>query len=316
MKAQPMFRVTIVSTLLAIAPSDAVLAQVPLVHHVFLRGPIQLEHSRIVERAFQVANRDGAAAVVLELDVTRGSAQAAQLIVQDIEQAVVPTVAWVNRAWGPGAMIALATDTTLVTHSSSIGADPTGSSELAELPEVARRALEAELRRLVERRGADPRIGHAMLDPAVAIDGLVEAGELLTLGGDEAIELGLAAAAVSDLASVLAMIQLEGADVVTVGSGHTGVTVTVTNRNSRDIRVFLVRSTNRYRLGTVTSLNERQFDISEELLVAGSTISLRVEVIGSSASVSTEQIRVEPGLVIEWVIETSLSRSNYFFWIR
>ena len=63
-------------------------------------------------------------------------------------------------------------------------------------------------------------------------------------------------------------------------------------------------------------MNERQFAISEDLLVSGSTISLRVEVIGSSASVSTEQIRVEPGLVVEWVIETSLSRSNYFVWIR
>jgi hypothetical protein len=306
----------IVPTLLLIALSDAPLAQAPLVHHVSLRGQIQLEHSQIVERAFQVATRDGAAAVVLELDVTRGSAQAAQLIVQDIEQAVIPTVAWVNRAWGPGAMIALATDTTLVTHSSSIGADPTGSRELAALPEVARRALGSELHRLVERRGADPRIGDAMVDPAVAIDGLVEAGELLTLEGDEAIKLGLAAAEVSNLDSVLAMIRLEGADVVPVGVGHTGVTVTVTNRNSRDIRVFLVRSTNRYRLGTVTSLNEQQFDITEELLVAGSTISMRVEIIGSSEGVSTEQIRVEPGLVIEWVIETSLSRSNYFVWIR
>jgi len=311
-----MHRMIIVSTFMAITSSHAALAQAPLVRRVSLRGQIQLEDSRIVERAFHVANRDGAVAVVLELDVTGGSAQAAQLIVQEIEQAVVPTVAWVNRAWGPGAMIALATDTTLVTPSSSIGADPTGSTELAELPQVALRELVSDLRRLVERRSADPLLGEAMVNPAVAVDGLVESGELLTLRGDQAIELGLATAEVSYFEGVLERIQLTDAEVMSVGADYTGTTVKVTNRNSRDIRVFLVRSTNRYRLGTVTSLNERQFSLPEKLLVAGSTIRVRVEIIGSSESVSTDPIRVEAGLVIEWVIETSLSRSNYFVWIR
>jgi membrane-bound ClpP family serine protease len=302
--------------LLALMSPQIAPAQTPLVHRVSLRGQIQLEHTRIVQRAFEVADRDGAVAVVFELDVFGGSGQAAQLIVRAIERATVPTFAWVRRAWGPAAMIALATDSTLVAHASSIGADPRGSLELAELPEVARRALGSELHRLVERRGADPIIGDAMVDPAIVIDGLVAAGELLTLDGDDAIELGLAAAEVENLEGVLALIKLEAAEVVSVSAGHTGTTVKVTNRNSRDIRVFLVRSSNQYRLGTVTSMNERQFDIPEDRLVAGSTISMRVEVIGSSQSVSTEQIRVEAGLVVEWVIETTLSHSNYFVWIR
>ncbi len=311
-----MHRIAVVSALLAMILVDAAAAQPPLVHHVSLRGQIQLEHSRIVERAFNVAGRDGAAAVVLELDVTGGSAQAAQLIVQHVERAAVPNVAWVNRAWGAGAMIALATDTTLVTPSSSIGANPTGSTESATLSEPAMRALVSDLRRLVRRRGADPNLGEAMLNPAFAINGLVKSGELLTLTGDQAIELGLATAEVSDLDGVLQRIQLDDAEVVPLGAGYTGTTVKVTNRNSRDIRIFLVRSTNRYRLGTVTSLNERQFTVPENLLVGGSTIRMQVEIIGSSESVSTDPIRVEPGLVIEWVIETSLSRSNYFVWIR
>ena len=311
-----MHRTIILLTLLALTSSAASLAQAPLVYRVSLSGQVQLEHSRIVERALSIADRDGAVAVILELDVTGGPGQAAQLIVRNIEQATVPTVAWVTRAWSTGAMIGLATDTTLVTPSSSIGADPTGAGAVAELPEVALRAMGAELSRLVERRGADPILGEAMVNPNIAIDGLVESGELLTLDGDQAIELGLAVGEVRDFDGVLARIQLEDADVVPVGAGHTGVTLTVTNRNSRDIRVFLVRSSNRYRLGTVTSLNEQQFDLPDQLLVSGSRISLQVEIIGSSESVSTEQIRVEPGLVIEWVIETSLSRSNYFVWIR
>jgi membrane-bound ClpP family serine protease len=311
-----MHRMTVVSALLAIILADAADAQRPLVHHVSLRGQIQLEHSRIVERAFNVADRDGAAAVVLELDVAGGSAQAAQLIVQHVERALVPSVAWVKRAWGAGAMIALATDTMLVTPSSSIGADPTGSTESATLSEPAMRALVWDLRRLVQRRGADPNLGEAMVNPSSVIDGLVESGELLTLNGDQAIELGLATAVVSDLDGVLERVQLEDADVVPLDAGYTATTVKIANRNSRDIRVFLVRSTNRYRLGTVTSFSDREFTVPENLLVAGSTIRTQVEVIGSSESVSTDPIRVEPGLVIEWVIETSLSRSNYFVWIR
>jgi len=311
-----MHRIPAVSALLALTLANAADAQQPLVHHVSLRGQIQLEHSRIVERAFDVAERDGATAVVLELDVIGGSAQAAQLIMQLVERAVVPSVTWVNRAWGAGAMIALATDTMFVTPSSSIGADPTGSTEIAALSEPAMRALVSDLRRLVQRRGADPDLGEAMVNPAAAIDGLVKSGELLTLNGDQAVELGLATAVVSDLDGVLERVQLEDADVVALDTGYTATTVKIANRNSRDIRIFLVRSTNRYRLGTVTSFSDREFSVPENLLVAGSTIRMQVEVIGSSESVSTDPIRVEPGLVIEWVIETSLSRSNYFVWIR
>lgn len=311
-----MHRAMVLSTLLAMASTGASFAQNLLVYHVSLRGQIGLEHGKIVERALYVADRDGAVAVVLELDLTGGSAQAAQLIVQHVERAMVPNVAWVNRAWGAGAMIALATDTMLVAPSSSIGADPTGSTESATLSEPDMRALVSDLRRLVQRRGADPNLGEAMVNPASAIDGLVKSGELLTLSGDQAIEFGLATAEVSDLDEVLERIQLEDAEVVQLDAGYTATTVKITNRNSRDIRIFLVRSTNRYRLGTVTSFSERQFSVPENLLVAGSTIRMQVEVIGSSESVSTDPIRVEPGLVIEWLIETSLSRSNYFVWIR
>ncbi|HET9949030.1 MAG TPA: NfeD family protein, partial [Longimicrobiales bacterium] len=88
-------------------------------------------------------------------------------------------------------------------------------------------AMRSEMRALAEARGLDPRIAEAMVDPDVEIEGVVDAGKLLTLTTEEAVEVGYATA-VDDLPALLSMLDLAGARVVT----------TETNWAERVVRFF------------------------------------------------------------------------------
>lgn len=112
-------------------------------------------------------------------------------------------------------MIALAADSIFMTPGSSIGAATPvlGAGEKASEKMVS--AMRGEFRALAERRGLDPRIAEAMVDEDIAIEGVVEAGKLLTLTSREAINLGVAHGEADNLDDMLAQVGLDADNVAT-----------------------------------------------------------------------------------------------------
>jgi membrane-bound serine protease (ClpP class) len=74
--------------------------------------------------------------------------------------------------------------------------------------------MRSEMRALAEARGLDPAIAEAMVDPDITIEGVVEAGKLLTLTTEEAVRVGYATE-VDDLPALLAALGQPVAQVVT-----------------------------------------------------------------------------------------------------
>jgi membrane-bound serine protease (ClpP class) len=193
-------------------------AHAQTVYRVPVTGTIELGVAPYVERALREASRAGAAAVILDIDTPGGRVDAALRIVKAITESEVPVYAYVSHwALSAGAMIALAADSIYMRPASSIGAATpvTGGGEKA--PEKIVSAMRSEFRALAERRGLDPRIAEAMVDEEIAIEGVIEAGKLLTLTAPEAVELGVAAAEVEGQGDLLLRHGLHNADVVTVG---------------------------------------------------------------------------------------------------
>ncbi len=213
-----------------------------------------------------------------------------------------------HEARGPAALVALAADSIFMTSRASIGAGAAMRVKASQYAET--------LGFLFERRGLDRRLGEALVNREIELDGIVESGELLTLDTDDAVELGVAAAKVDDFDEVLGLLGLEDAEVISLFEEPINTTVMVTNHNWRDIRIYLLRSGARYRLGTVTSMNSATFLIPRECLSPGSRIQVLGEVIGSSEQITTERITVQQGLIIEWVVENALSQSSYFYYVR
>lgn len=213
-----MRRTTVLSLLwLAFGPAAA-LAQRPVVYRVTVSGVIEMGLAPYIERSLREAQAAGARAVVLDIETPGGRVDAAQQIVKAITASEVPVHALVNvHAWSAGAMIALATDSIYMTPGSSIGAATPVGGTGEKAPEKIVSAMRGEFRALAERRGLDPRLAESMVDEEIGIEGVVEEGKLLTLTAGEAVRLKVATAEVTDLDAMLARLDLENADVRTVG---------------------------------------------------------------------------------------------------
>jgi membrane-bound ClpP family serine protease len=290
--------------------------QDPAVYHVAISGPIELPTTRLVEQAVETAGREGAAAVVLEIDSPGGRMDAAQLIAREILASSVPVYALVrDRAWGAAALPVIAADSVFVLDGSSLGANPRAEGKDDMVPAV-QRALTKSFRSVAAQRGLDTALAAAMVDPAIVIPRVVAADARLTVDGPSAVRLGLAAGVVADLDDILRRIGLTDAIVHTLEPDWLGTTVTVANRNFRDVAIYVVRGGTQFRLGTVTSMNSGEWTLAPEFLRAGATVRIRAEVIGSSDRVTTDQVVVRPGLVIQWSIENVLANSSFFIFTR
>ena len=170
-----------------------------------IHGTIELGLSPFVARALEEASEEGAAAVVLDLDTPGGRVDAAWAIIDAVRDAELPVYAWVNRrALSAGAMIALAADRIYVRTGSTIGAATPVTGEGEKASEKMVSAMRSEFRALAEARGIDPRLAEAMVDESIEIPGVIEAGRLLTLTGEEALSLGIANGTADDLDALLA----------------------------------------------------------------------------------------------------------------
>lgn len=88
-------------------------------------------------------------------------------------------------------------------------------------------------------------------------------------------------------------------------------TVSVRNDNSSDVRIYLTRTTMRYALGTVPSMDERNFDIPSGALVPGSQLRLVADPVGLAMPHRTEVLMLRPGQTVLYRIKRELSTSYY-----
>jgi membrane-bound serine protease (ClpP class) len=140
---------------------------------------------------------------------------AAERIADAISDSAVPVYTLVNRrAFSAGALIALSTQRIYMRPGSVIGAATPVDGAGQTAPEKIVSAMRSEMRALAEARGLDPLIAEAMVDPDISVEGVVEAGKLLTLTTEEAVRVGYATA-VEDMPALLAQLGQPSAQVET-----------------------------------------------------------------------------------------------------
>lgn len=186
------------------------------VYRIPVTGVIELGLAPFVERSLAEAEREGAAAVILDVDTPGGRVDAAERIADAIAESPVPVYAYVNRqAYSAGALISLATERVFMPAGAVMGAATPVGGTGEKAPEKIVSAMRSRMRALAEARGLDPRIAEAMVDEELEVEGVVERGRLLTLTTREAVALGYATE-VEDWDGLLATIGLAGASVRTM----------------------------------------------------------------------------------------------------
>jgi hypothetical protein len=91
----------------------------------------------------------------------------------------------------------------------------------------------------------------------------------------------------------------------------TDIPVEIQNRHWRDLTIYVVRQGLRTRLGTVTANRTATLLISRGHMQGyRGDIRLVADPLGSGTSLTSEPIRVLPGQIIVWTLETDLTRSS------
>ncbi len=190
----------------------------PIVLVAPLKGTVDLGLAPFVGRIIDEAERDGADAVVLEIDTFGGRLDAGVLIRDRLLASRVRTVAFVHpRAISAGALVALSAETIVMSGGSTIGAatpvqlQPGGSASAVDEKTVS--YVRKEFRATAERRGRPAQLAEAMVDADVDVPNVAPAGKLLTLTGDQAVEFGIADLRADDLPALLRVAGLDRAEV-------------------------------------------------------------------------------------------------------
>lgn len=161
------------------------------VYVIDISGEIDLGLPAYLGRVLATADAANAEAVILEINTPGGRLDAALQMRDAILGAETRTIAFVNReAFSAGALIAIAADEIYMVPGGVIGAATPvdGAGNTADAKTIS--AVRSTFRATAQATGRDPRVAEAMVDPAIAIDGLVAEGELLTLTTSEAEEWG------------------------------------------------------------------------------------------------------------------------------
>ena len=200
---------------LVLAAASAVLAQRAgdLVVRVPVTGVVEMGLAPFIERSIREAESDGAEAIILDIDTPGGRVDAAERISDAINDSRVPVYAFVNRrAFSAGALIALSTRGVYMRPGSVMGAATPVDGSGTKASEKIVSAMRSEMRALAEARNLDPRIAEAMVDESLEVEGVSEAGQLLTLTTEEAEALGYAVQ-VEDFDDLTAELGLAGSGV-------------------------------------------------------------------------------------------------------
>ncbi len=195
-------------------PSGAHAQDAPLVFRVPVTGTVEMGLAPFIERAIREAESVNASAVVLDIDTPGGRVDSAERIADAIADSGVPVYAFVNRrAFSAGALIALATRGIYMRPGSVLGAVTPVDGSGTKAPEKIVSAMRSEMRALAEAHGLDPAVAEAMVDESLAVPGVVDAGQLLTLTTEEAVRIGYASET-EDFSTLLDDLGVAGAEVI------------------------------------------------------------------------------------------------------
>jgi membrane-bound serine protease (ClpP class) len=190
----------------------------PIVYVAPVTGMIDLGLAPFLRRVLAQAERDSAAAVILDINTFGGRLDAAVVMRDALLASPVRTIAFIDRrAISAGALIALAAERIAIADGGTIGAatpvqgGPPGA-EPSALDEKAVSYVRKEFRATADSRGRPPLIAEAMVDADVVILGVIEKGKLLTLTTEEALSLGVADFRANSIDAVLQHLGLAGAE--------------------------------------------------------------------------------------------------------
>jgi membrane-bound serine protease (ClpP class) len=147
--------------------------------------------ARLVSRAIDNAMTVNADVILIHMNTYGGQLDAADSIRTKLLNCPIQSIVYIdNNAASAGALISIACNKIYMRSGSSIGAATVVNEKAEALPDKYQSYMRSMMRATAQKRGRDPKIAEAMVDPRTYIPGVNDSGKVLTFTVDEAIKNG------------------------------------------------------------------------------------------------------------------------------
>ncbi|MDO5718798.1 MAG: NfeD family protein [Tissierellia bacterium] len=180
------------------------------VYVIPIKGDINGVTYSIAVDGIREAEKEGANAIVFEIDTYGGFINSAEKIKNSIIRTSIPTISYVNnKAESAGVLISIASEKLAMNKTATIGSARTIPDD-----EKVMSLWLSILRDTAQYRGRDDQIIAAMADSDIELDNIVSKGKLLNLTAREADEHGLSDYTVDSLDDLMTKIGFENPEIV------------------------------------------------------------------------------------------------------
>lgn len=148
--------------------------------------------NRRVKVAMEEAERLESDLIFIEMDTYGGAVTDADEIRTRILEAKTPVYVFINKdAASAGALISIACDSIYMAPGASIGAATVVNGvDGAAAPDKYQSYMRSMMRSTAEAKGRDPKIAEAMVDEKIEVEGISDAGSVITFSVSEAMKYG------------------------------------------------------------------------------------------------------------------------------
>lgn len=183
---------------LGMRPAPALIYQVDLKEEVNSVSWLQ------IKKGFAAAAQDSAATILIHMNTYGGEVLYADSIRTLILNTQRPVCVFIDpNAASAGALISIACDKIFMRPGATIGASTVVNQTGAAAPDKYQSYMRGMMRATAEAKGRDPRIAEAMVDPDVAVAGVVDTGKVLTLTAEEALQLSYCDAIIESIPEIV-----------------------------------------------------------------------------------------------------------------
>ncbi len=186
-----------------------------LIYKFEIKENIMAPALRRTQRAFEDADTLGADVILIHMNTYGGQVDIADSIRTRILQSRIPVMVFIdNNAASAGALISIATDRIYMRPGANIGAATVVDQTGEVVPDKFQSYMRSMMRSTAEAKGRDQDIAQAMVDPSIEIEGVIEAGKVLTFTASEAMRWGFAEGMAENVTEVVELAGFENYQII------------------------------------------------------------------------------------------------------
>ncbi|WP_245701830.1 NfeD family protein [Roseivirga misakiensis] len=195
------------------AKSDSTKTRVFLME---IRADIDPRMNRYVDLALEQATSENADIIIIDMDTYGGAVADANDIRTRILEYEKPVWMYINNdAASAGALISIAADSIYMVSGANIGAATlVNGNDGSQAPDKYQSYMRSIMRSTAEQTGRDPLIAEGMVDDRVEIEGVTEAGKIVTFTTSEAIANGFCEGEVTSIDDILKRNNIEDFEII------------------------------------------------------------------------------------------------------